>query len=404
MKNIRFFIIVPFLKSFERSSGTTIRIAGYTSSLEELGVDYRFLSTIKPEYVPSEKYELLKMGRKWIKLILIHNLFFSSFFLRPFSYLIRLILDNIAGLKKISRIVGNKIVWSHQENTIALYLYFVHGKTFIYDVHGFFDIQREYRHNLNKWGKFWFDIYLINEKLLLNNAPFINVVSALMKKYVENTFKPKGKILLAPDGIPAPLSEYFKTQTYKEDFRRKYNIQENDEIILFAGSFKKMGGVTDLVKVFIENENLHTRAVLFIIGNGQEEPIVDKLLYSSNCKERVFHLNSMPHNELIKFMKAADVLVCPDIAGNLYNKMTPHIKLYDAIASGKNVVATNFHVNRELFNSGEYNIFYFSYDLESSFRDTLLLALKSQNKKYNQQELEKLTYMANVEKYLKYFN
>lgn len=398
-----FFIIVPFLNDFEPSSGTTIRIAGYTRSLEELGADYRFLSAVRPGYVPPEKHEPLTFSRKWIKVILVHNLLFSKPWLRPLSAPLRFLLDNVAGIREISRKINDRLIWAHQENTLALYLNLRYSKSFIYDVHGFFSVQDEYRNSLNSWRKIWFDLYEKHEIIVLKNAAYINVVSEETKLFVHKCFDPPGMILLAPDGIPGALPTYKIKRFLNRDFRLINNIPENKKIILFAGSFKIMGGVTELVKAYLDDKKLQEIACLVLIGKGQEEEAVSKLLRTSNLSNQVILLDSMPHNELVQVMLSADVLVCPDKKGNLYNEMTPHIKLFDAIASEKNVVATDFMVNKRLFPEAEYNIFYFSGDGNYSLRKALHLALENAGRKINHRELEKHTYLNHTKNYLTNF-
>lgn len=398
----KFYIIAPYLTDFEPSSGTSIRIAGYTCSLNELNIDYKFLSFVKPGYVPADRHEFLSIHRRWTKVLLIHNILFNSKCLLHFSYVIRIFLRYFTKIDDLSVRVGSRIIWSHQDNTLAMYLYNVHGKMFIYDIHGFFDIQREYRSDLNLWRKLWFDLFLKHEKIVLKNAPYINVVSTLMGNYVKETFSPQGKILLAPDAIPAPLSKYNKTKS--NGFRESNNLHVNEKILLFAGSFKKIGGVTELLKTYLNEESLITESILILVGNGQEEEQVNKLIDSSKHKGRIFHIDSLPHNDLISLMKESTVLVCPDIERNLYNQMTPHIKLFDAIASGKNVVASDFKVNRDIFDPEDFNIFYFSYEQEDSFKNALNHALNVPERKYNEDILKGLTYFERAKNYLKYFN
>ena len=95
----------------------------------------------------------------------------------------------------------------------------------------------------------------------------------------------------------------------------------------------------------------------------------------------------------------ADIIVCPDIYGNKYNEITPHIKLYDAIASGRNVVASDFEVNRALFGEEKYNVSYFSFLQKHSFKNALLSALSTNNHPH-QQDLEGLTYSFRTRKYI----
>lgn len=402
MTHNRFIIFAPFYKDFTRNGGTMIRIAGYTRGLEALGIDYLFYSYVKPEYVPNDRYIKSYVNGRWQKILTIHNLLYASVYLRPLSFPFRFILLKFSKIHNILPFVAKKTIWTHQEYTLALFLFFVYKVPFIYDIHGFFDIQREYRKDLGIWKKLWFDLYTIQERVVLRNAPYLNVVSEKMKEYVIRRFKTQSKILIAPDGIPEEIDVYQKTKA-NETFKIENKDFSTKKIILHAGSFKKFGGVTELVRVFVESPELNQKAVLILIGWGQEEYYIDKILDGSALKNSIFHFRSMPHEELISYMKIADVIVCPDLENNIYNQITPHIKLYDAIASGKKIVSTDFEVNRELFPEDKFPITYFSYGILNDFKNALLKSLETQNMhEINLDLLKSYTYKARTEKYLNY--
>jgi glycosyltransferase involved in cell wall biosynthesis len=395
-------IFVPFFEDFTPKCGSSIRIAGYTEGLEYLNIDYKFLANRKPDYVPVEKFERLPMTRRWTKFLLIHNLLFASKWTRFFSFFIRIIINRIAELKKIENRIGGRTIWAHQETTLAMYFHYTFRRKFIYDIHGFFDIQREYRDGLNLWRKLWFDLYLRNERVVLQTAPLINVVSSRMKEFVENNFNPSGKIYIAPDGIPGTLTEYDEISP-NYSFKIENKISNDDKIILFAGSFKKIGGVQELVNLFLETRSINSKAILLLIGDGQMEDYITDQLKKSDLKLRVFHFRPIEHIKLISFLKLADVIVCPDLEDNAYNQMTPHIKLYDAIASGSNVVATDFSVNREIFNPIDIHIFYFSEAVEDSFKNAVQRALSCEKREYLPDKLIPLTYLSQVKSYVQQF-
>ncbi|MEI7504376.1 MAG: glycosyltransferase, partial [Paludibacter sp.] len=305
--NQKLIIFAPFHTNFTPSDGSSIRIAGYTKGLNDLNIDFAFFSPNKPEYVPIENYIHCSINRKWTKLIILHNLLFASFWLRWFSFPIRFILLNIKGMHEAVKSTENRLIWTHQEYTLSLFLYFVKQRPFIYDIHGFFDIQREYRTSLNWWKKIWFELYVIQERIVLGLAPFLNVVSEKMKDYVQSKFIPIGQIFLAPDGIPDDLNVY-KGIEKNNSFKRENGLSEDEKVILYAGSFKRIGGVTELVREYVNCTELNTKAVLLLVGGGQEEKNIDELLQTSICKERVFRIKYMPHLELIAYMKMADVI------------------------------------------------------------------------------------------------
>ena len=86
----------------------------------------------------------------------------------------------------------------------------------------------------------------------------------------------------------------------------------------------------------------------------------NRFLEGVNWHQNIKVIPPMLHSELIGWMKAADVIVCPDNEDNEYNQICPHIKFYDALATGTPVVATDLSVNRNVVGDMSYPIFYFS--------------------------------------------
>lgn len=391
-------IFAAFYSDLTPKCGSTIRIAGYTKDLEMLNIDYTFVSNIKPAYVAASHHVVFNFNLKLLKFFVLHNILYSTTLLKPLSYVLQFFLIRLHSVKRLKKISENALIWTPQEYTVSLFLFNVYKQPFIYDIHGFFDIQREYRVGLNLWRKMWFDLYLLQERIVLREAPFLNVVSNRMKDYVNKRFNPKGKVLIAPDGIPVDIIEYQQAQ---RDIRTELGIAGKDKIICYAGSFKKIGGVTELVKLYCSESEINRQSVLLLIGSGQEESNVHNEIVKWNCASRVFQLKSVPHSELIGYMKAADLIVCPDIEGNAYNEMTPHIKLYDAVASGSQVLATDFEVNKETFDERQYNIRYFSYYKVGDFKQKMLEVLNKKN--INQPSAEllgELTYASRLKQYI----
>lgn len=394
--NKRLIIFAPFFSNLEPSSGTTIRIAGYTKGFNEMGVNYLFYSKVKPSYVNDKDHIKCNIKRRWSKLLVLHNILYSK--LRILSYPLRLLINWLSGVKELKPYLNNSIILTHQENSLALYLYFTQKQLFIYDVHGFFDLQQKKKKELNAWKSIWFGLNTLHESIVLKEAPFLNVVSEAVKTYVIHRFLPKGELFIAPDGVPEDISVYERIQP-KFEIKKANGVNETEKIILFAGSFKKYGGILELLKTYLSVPEINQQATLIIIGAGDGETNVKRILSESVISKKVHRINKIPHHELIAIMKTVDVIVCPDIEGNRFNEITPHIKLYDAIASGTNVVATGFQVNKDLFPSKEFNIFYFSHSKPETFKQAILEALEKKPDALNQ-SIKNLTYYSRANHYV----
>ena len=384
-------ILVPYLRDLTSNWGTPIRIKGYTDGLGEIVSNYMFVSPSRPTYIDSNKYVALNIHRRWAKILLMHNILYVRlpFLAKIISYLI----ENFSGINNLGVFKrSDLLIWAHQDSTLAMYLKLTRAIPIVYDVHGLFDIQKEYREKMNLWRKLWFDMYLRHEQVIMRKADFINAVSFKMEEYIIKRFLPLGKVLVAPDGIPDSVEEYseIKPKDLSMVFSRKKRV------ILFAGSFKPIGGGRELVEEYMASNAIMDEYSLLLIGDGPDKGIIrDKINRMTNGEILIF--SPVSHQELIAYMKGADVIVCPDIVNNEYNKMVPHIKLYDAVASGTSVVATDLPVNRALFPEGE-GVFYFNFG-DGSFEKAILKA-SSEQKRYDVCKLNKLTYKQRLIDYI----
>ena len=384
-------MLVPYLRDLISNWGTPIRIKGYTDGLGEIVSNYMFVSPSCPTYIDSNKYVALNIHRRWSKILLMHNILYVR--LPLLAKIISYLIESFSGINNVGVFKrSDLLIWAHQDSTLAMYLKLTRSLPFIYDVHGISSVQLEYKDRMNFWRRLWFNLYIRHEKVVMTTADFINAVSSNMKKYIYENFLPHGEVLVAPDGIPDSLDEYCRIE--RKDLSCLF--ERRKKIILFAGSFKPFGGVKELIDEYMASNAIMDEYSLLLIGDGPDKGIIrDKINKMTNGEVLIF--SPVSHQELIAYMKGADVIVCPDIVNNEYNKMVPHIKLYDAVASGTPVVATDLPVNRALFPEGE-NVFYFNIG-DGSFEKAILKASSGQ-KRYDVCKLNKLTYKQRLIDYM----
>lgn len=364
--------------------GSEIRVLGYTAHLEHYLKDFCYCGPDKPVDILDEHYHHFILSAKWKKLMLLCNVIYQ--YLHMPLYCCRWLINRFSGIRDLIGLVSDgELLLIHQDCTVAEYLRIVEHTKYVYDIHGFFDIQREYFTLHYGFQRFIMYLYLWQERVALASCDFINVESLEMKEYVYHRFHPKGKILLAPDGIPADVVDY---QTQKPIIAKR-------PYILFAGSYKPMGGVLDLMETYIHSARLQEIADLLVIGDGPELAMAKVKEFQSYVPEHIVLLPPMEHLKLIAYMKGATAIVCPDREDNVYNHVCPHIKLYDALATGNPIVATDLSVNRHIVPIN-YPIRYFGKQMtmECALIDAMNLAVWT-----GQEELMKLTYSYRLEKY-----
>lgn len=349
MNSRKLVIYFPFEQSGTWQAGSWLRLRGYTQGLNEIIPDYLYYGYGCPMGIDIPEFVSCTIHRRCRKIMVLHNLLWCYDF-KHMAIFLRFCIERFSHVKEIDKLGKDILFYSHQDSFLAMYLHLTRQIPFVYDIHGIYAVQKEYTINCNWWKKFWFQLYLRHEEIVFNKAPYLNVVSKEMEEYIRSHYKVTGDILIAPDGIPAELQTYDSIAPVSLE---KYKAN-GPKIILFAGSCKPMGGARQLVETFMQSTELHRKAKLLLITTET------RYLDGIETDAHVILLPSMPHVELVSYMKSADVIVCPDDEDNEYNKMCPHIKFYDALATGTPVVATDLSVNRNLVGDMSYPICYFS--------------------------------------------
>ena len=376
----RLVIYFPFEQSGTWQAGSWLRLRGYTQGLNEIIPDYVYYGYSYPMDIDVPEFVSCTIQRRWYKIMLLHNILFTNHILFSAAVL-RLLIDRFSHVKEVDQFGKDILFYSHQDSSLAMYLHLTRKIPFVYDIHGIFAVQKEYTINYNWWKKLWCLLYLRHEEIVFNKAPYLNVVSKEMEEYIRSHYKVTGDILIAPDGIPAELQTYDSIVPVSLE---KYKVN-GQKIILFAGSCKPMGGARQLVETFMQSTELHRKAKLLLITTET------RYLDGIETDAHVILLPSMPHVELVSYMKAADVIVCPDDEENEYNQICPHIKFYDALATGTPIVATDLSVNRNVIGDISYPICYFS-ENNTSLEEALLKAIEFKKLPLTLKDLLEKTY------------
>jgi len=151
------------------------------------------------------------------------------------------------------------------------------------------------------------------------------------------------RILVAHDGVDL---EKFVVRESKEECRKKFNLPLDKKIVAYTGSialYEWKG-----VNVLLEAARLSNDAdilFLFVGGNKDETGRMKKRYLSAN----ILFISKRPYPEVPYYLKAADVLVLPNKKGNeISEKFTSPMKLFEYMASGTPIVASNLPSLKEI--------------------------------------------------------
>jgi len=166
-------------------------------------------------------------------------------------------------------------------------------------------------------------------KKIWHRSKRIIVLTDFIKKELVKNGVDKNKILIAPDSVDF---KKFNIAINKEEARKKLNLPQNKNIILYAGHLYKWKGaqiLADAAKLLDENS-----LIVFVGGTEKDE----KEFRANNQElENILVAGYQPHSEIPCWLKSADVLILPNSA-----------KEY--MASKQPIVASNLPSIREILN------------------------------------------------------
>jgi glycosyltransferase involved in cell wall biosynthesis len=176
------------------------------------------------------------------------------------------------------------------------------------------------------------------EKFSYKNSTGIVALSEGMKDGIICSGYPSERVIVIPNG--ADLNSFDFNKLFKNDFRKKFEFEENDLIILYPGTFGRVNNleyIVDLAYKFIQHNNIK----FILVGDGNERDLIINKAKSLNLFERnMFFFDKIPKNEISIFFSMSDIVISTvlpikELEANSANKF------FDALASGTCMVVNH---------------------------------------------------------------
>ncbi len=179
--------------------------------------------------------------------------------------------------------------------------------------------------------------------LRLCGVRFVTISRGLEKKIKNIGFK-DGGVLVAPDGVD--MSK-FDIEISQEDARRQLDLPQDKKIALYAGHLFSWKGFAALA-LAAQDENLKDALVVFVGGTHSE---IDKFQNDHVIGENVKLIGHVSYGRVPLYLQAADVLVLPNKNdGGISALYTSPLKMFEYMASGRPIVASDLPSIREVLN------------------------------------------------------
>lgn len=170
----------------------------------------------------------------------------------------------------------------------------------------------------------------------------IITISDGLKQFYINKGVVEDKICIVPDAVDLDM---FNISATKSECREKLNLPLDKKIVMYAGHLYDWKGVDTLAK---SKEFLDENIEIIFVGGLDKD--VEKFRKKYN---NVNVLDSVLHKDIPFYLKSANVLVLPNSAKSDVSKLyTSPMKLFEYMASGVPIVASDLPSIREILNEG----------------------------------------------------
>jgi len=191
-------------------------------------------------------------------------------------------------------------------------------------------------HNFPKNNRFYLKYWQRCQKI-------VTITEELKKILVKNGL-PSAKILVAADGVD--LEEFAAVTDSAEKLKIKLGLPLDKKIIMYTGHLYDWKGADILAKAA---DRLSHNALIVFIGGMTKD--IQKFKEKYQASQNLLFLGFQSHEMIPHYLKTADVLVLPNSAKtDISNLYTSPLKLFEYLAAGRPMVASDLPSLREVLN------------------------------------------------------
>jgi glycosyltransferase involved in cell wall biosynthesis len=170
----------------------------------------------------------------------------------------------------------------------------------------------------------------------VKNATKVFVQNEEMKKCFEQLFSRTIDIL----PIPIKCKNFQFSESDRHSVREELGVDKKEIVIGYVGRFSSEKNIFSLVNAFISTINTHPLVKLVLIGSGQQECELKRIINKSNIQKRVLFLGV--RHDIGRILSGFDIFVLPSYTEGMSTA------LLEAMACGRSIICSNIPANRDL--------------------------------------------------------
>ena len=178
---------------------------------------------------------------------------------------------------------------------------------------------------------------------ILRNAHAIIVNSEGTLSTLRSHYKiDDSKVLVVPNGVDIP---FFNIPQSKDESREILGLPSGKNIIGYIGSLETVGiekGIHTLINAFANLLDKYDDIILLIVGgpNDLVEEYKKEAASVGVSNDKIIFLGHVSYKKIPMFLRAIDIAVIP-LPNNQFGQTTSPIKLFEYMAAGKTILASD---------------------------------------------------------------
>lgn len=203
------------------------------------------------------------------------------------------------------------------------------------------------------------------ERIRKSHVYIVSISGGLRNMLIEAGVQSE-RVIVAHDAVDTSM---FVQVPNRKTIRRKFSLPERKKIVAYIGKYSTMGeskGVEEIISVLGAVHVRHTDIELLLVGLNQDEfADVNILTKAAGLVDAVYLIGHVAHDDVARYMRAADVLVMNYPNTEHYAHYMSPLKLFEYMASGTPIITSDLPSIREVLDDS--TAYFFKVDDDADF-------------------------------------
>ena len=155
-------------------------------------------------------------------------------------------------------------------------------------------------------------------------------------------------------------TDHFRPDVIGDDIKKDLGL--DGTIVTFLGTFGKWHGIEFLVDTAPKIFNEIPDSKILLIGDGELRGKIDEKIDKLGIRDRVIMPGLVDLNIVPKYLAASDILVSPCIPNEKGEFINSPVKIFEYLAMGKPLVASDIGQQKEIIKDGENGLLFKTFD------------------------------------------